>query len=113
MSCLARGRLRKKKDSIREALVGKVAKHHVFMIKTSLEHIKSIEKLIVGIDKEIEMKVERYREEYELLQTIPGVKEQGAASILAEIGTDMGRFPTEEQSILMGRDESRQQRERW
>jgi len=29
------------------------------------------------------------------LQTIPGVKEQGAASILAEIGADMDRFPSE------------------
>ena len=50
----------------------------------------------MGIDREIEMKVERYREEYEQLQTMSGVKEQGAASILAEIGTDMGRFPTED-----------------
>ncbi len=96
MSCLARGKLRKKKNALREALVGKVTKHHVFMIKASLEHIKSIEKLIVGIDGEIEIKLERHRKEYELLQTIPGVKEQGAASILAEIGTDMERFPTED-----------------
>lgn len=36
MSALARGKLRKKKDFIREALVGKVTKHHVFMIKPSL-----------------------------------------------------------------------------
>lgn len=96
MSCLARGKLRKKKNALREALVGKVTKHHVFMIKASLEHIKSIEKIIVGIDGEIEIKLEKHRKEYELLQTIPGVKEQGAASILAEIGTDMERFPTEE-----------------
>lgn len=96
MSELARGKLRKKKDFIREALVGKVTKHHVFMINASLEHIKSVEKLIEGIDREIEIKLERYKEEYKLLQTIPGVKEQGAASILAEIGTDMERFPTAE-----------------
>lgn len=96
MSCLARGKLRKKKDALREALVGKVTKHHVFMIKASQEHIQSIEKIIAGIDGEIEIKLEKHRKEYELLQTIPGVKEQGAASILAEIGTDMDRFPTEE-----------------
>ena len=96
MSELARGKLRKKKDFIREALVGKVTKHHVFMINASLEHIKSVEKLIEGIDREIEIKLERYKEEYKLLQTIPGVKEQGAASIFAEIGTDMERFPTAE-----------------
>lgn len=96
MICLARGKLRKKKDALREALVGKVTNHHVFMIKASLEHIKSIEKLVVGIEGEIEIKLERHRKEYELLQTIPGMKEQGAASILAEIGTDRERFPTED-----------------
>ncbi len=96
MSCLARGKLRKKKGALREALVGKVTKHHVFMIKASQEHIQSIEKIIAGIDGEIEIKLEKYRKEYELLQTIPGVKEHGAASILAEIGTDMERFPTED-----------------
>lgn len=51
---------------------------------------------MVGIDGGIEIKLERHWKEYELLQTIPGVKEQGAADILAEIGTDMERFPTED-----------------
>lgn len=37
-----------------------------------------------------------YQEEKELLMTIPGVKEHGAASIIAEIGVDMSRLPTEE-----------------
>jgi transposase len=96
MSNLARGKLKKKKDVIRASLVGKVTQHHVFMIKTSLEHIKSVEKLIDGIDREKEQKLENYRDEYELLQTIPGVKGHGAASILAEIGTEMERFPTAE-----------------
>lgn len=96
MSCLAMGKLRKKQDSIREALVGKVTKHHVFMIRASLEHIRSIEKLISGIDREMDSKLESYRQAYELLQTIPGVKEHGAAAILAEIGTDMERFPSAE-----------------
>lgn len=95
MSELSRGRLKKKREEIREALVGNFQDHHKFMISTSLEHIKSLEGLIANIDAEIDKKLERYREEYELLQTIPGVKENGAASIIAEIGVDMERFPTE------------------
>jgi transposase len=95
MSELAKGRLKKKKGSLKEALVGHFKEHHRFMIKASLEHIKSIEKIIADIDLEIDKKLYKYREEYELLQTIPGVKEQGAASIIAEIGIEMDRFPTE------------------
>lgn len=95
MSDLARGRLKKRKEEIKESLVGNFQEHHKFMIKASLKHIKSIEKIIDGIDKEIDKKLEKYKEEYELLQTIPGVKEEGAASIIAEMGVDMNRFPTE------------------
>ena len=45
---------------------------------------------------EIEKKMEGYKKEYELLQTIPGVKGQGASSIIAELGVDMDKFPTED-----------------
>lgn len=96
MAELSKGKLKKKKEDIKEALVGNFQEHHKFMIKASLEHIKSMEKIISEIDLEIDKKIEKYREEYEMLQTIPGVKEQGAASIIAEIGVDMDRFPTEE-----------------
>lgn len=95
MSGLAKGRLIKKREEIKEALVGNFKVHHKFMIKTSLEHIKSMEKLITEIDTEIDKKLEKYKEEWELLQKIPGVKEQGAASIIAEIGVDMDKFPNE------------------
>ena len=36
--------------------------------------------------------MEPYRQEWELMQTIPGIDEIGAAMSLAEIGTDMTRF---------------------
>jgi len=92
---LAKGSLTRRKAEIREALVGKFEEHHKFMISSSLNHIKSIEKVIADIDSQIDKKLAPYREEYELLQTIPGVKEHSAASIIAEIGVDMDRFPTE------------------
>lgn len=95
MAGLVKGRLTSRKAEIREALVGKFQEHHKLMISSSLKHIKSIEKVIADIDLQIDKKLTPYREEYELLQTIPGVKEHGAASIIAEIGVDMDRFPTE------------------
>ena len=95
MAGLAKGRLTKKQKEIKDALVGNFEEHHKFMIKSSLEHIKSINKIITQIDLKIQKKIKKYRKEYELLQTIPGVKEQAAASIIAEIGADMDIFPTE------------------
>ena len=64
------------------------------MIKRSLEHIAYIQKSVRQVDREIENKLKPYGEDYKRLQTIPGVKETGAASIIAEIGTDMSIFPT-------------------
>lgn len=96
MAGLARGRLGPKKEQIKEALEGHFSDHHRFMIKASLDHIKYLEAQIKQLDEAVSRKLKRYDEEYRLLQTIPGVKEQGAAAIIAEIGADMGRFPAEE-----------------
>ncbi len=95
ISDLAVGRLKGKKEELKKALTGNFQDHHRFMIQASLDHIQSLEKIIVGLDQEINRKLKDYHKEYELLQTIPGVKEQGAASIIAEIGVDMDRFPSE------------------
>jgi len=92
---LAKGKLKGKKEELKKALVGHFQEHHRFMIQASLDHIEFLEKVIAGLDQEINRKLKDYHQEYELLQTIPGVKEHGAASIIAEIGADMDRFPSE------------------
>lgn len=96
MADLAKGRLKKKKDAICEALVGRITEHHVFMIRASLEHIRGVKKLVADVDRQIADKLKPYEQEVKLLETIPGVKEQGSASILAEIGADMEQFPSAE-----------------
>lgn len=96
MADLARGKLKKKKDAISEALVGRITEHHVFMIRASLEHIKGVTKLIADVDHQIDDKLKPYEKEVKLLETIPGVKEHGSASIIAEIGVNMEQFPTAE-----------------
>lgn len=95
LSTHAKGRLKKKKEELKEALTGNISQHHIFMIKASLDHIHSIEKIINELDKEIDEKLKPYQKEYELLKTIPGVKDEAAECIIAEIGVDMDRFPDE------------------
>jgi len=95
MAELSKGRLRQKRGDLKEALVGQVREHHKFMIKVSLKHIRAIEKILSDIERKIQEKINRhYKEEYELLQTIPGVKGE-ASTLIAEMGVDMGRFPSE------------------
>jgi len=96
MSKLTKGRLIKKQEVLKEALVGQFEEHHKFMIQASIEHIKSMENIIKELDAKIKKKIEPYKEDCERLQTIPGVKEESASSIIAEIGVDMDKFPTEE-----------------
>jgi transposase len=64
------------------------------MIQASLDHIEYMEKTIAKLDQQINEKLKDYHRERELLESIPAVKEQGSASILAEIGADMSVFPS-------------------
>jgi transposase len=96
MAELSKGRLRQKRGDLKEALVGEVREHHKFMIKASLKHIRAMEKILSEIEQKIQEKIDRhYKEEYALLQTIPGVKGE-ASTLIAEMGVDMERFPSEE-----------------
>jgi transposase len=92
---LAVGRLKGKKEKLKEALQGHFRDHHGFMIQASLDHIASLEKIIADLDRQINEKLKDYHRERELLASIPGVKEQGSSSILAEIGAAMNVFPSE------------------
>jgi transposase len=95
MAELSKGRLRRRKEELKEALVGKVQENHKFTIKASLGHIKAIEEELSALECRIQEKIERhFKVEYELLKTIPGVKEN-ASVIIAEIGVNMDIFPTE------------------
>ncbi len=89
-----KGRLNSKKEEIIKAVEGKLTKHHKVMIEASLEHIKAMERIIDTIDVQIQELLKNHKQEYELLQTIPGVKAKAAACIIAEIGTNMEQFPS-------------------
>jgi transposase len=68
--------------------------HHAFMIKASLKHIKAIEEILSSLEQKIKEMINlHYKEEYELLQTIPPVKDS-ASVIIAEIGVNMDLFPS-------------------
>lgn len=95
LCAFAKGRLAPKKEEIVKAVEGNLTNHHKVMIEASLEHIRACEKIMETLHVQIETLLKNHREVYTLLQSIPGVKTKAAASIIAEIGTDMDQFPTE------------------
>lgn len=95
MAELSKGRLRKRKEELKEALVGNVEEHHKRMIRTSLGHIQAMEAILLTVEQKIQESIERrFQEEYELLKTVPPMKDS-ASVIIAEMGVNMDLFPTE------------------
>jgi transposase len=91
---LAKRRLRGKIPELKLALHGRVTEHHRFLLRALLDQIDLLEGLIVRYDARIEEVSAPFAEPMQVLQGIPGVGTQAAEVIVAEIGTDMTKFPT-------------------
>jgi len=91
---LAHPRLQASRASLVSALHGRVTDHHRFMIRTHLEQVDGADKTIGALDAEVERVLAPFRGQVELLKTIPGVSDQVARTLVAEIGIDMTAFPT-------------------
>lgn len=92
---LARCSLRKKIPQIQMALTGaRLTEHHRFLLRQGLQHIDYLHLQMAELDTEIAERLRPYQAQFDLLQTMPGIRRDAAASILAEIGPDMGQYPS-------------------
>jgi transposase len=102
---LADGRIKASRKELYDALHGRLTDHHRFMLRLYLRQYDALAGTIDEIDQEIDAAIERmdaevvagqatFRSLSGLLCTIPGVSELAETTVLAEIGTNMGRFPT-------------------
>jgi transposase len=91
---LAKGALRKKIPLLREALYGRFNAHHALLVRLALDHLEQLETSIAVLDAEVERVMDPFVEARDRLDTITGVGQRSAECIIAEIGTDMGRFPS-------------------
>ena len=91
---LARRRLRGKIPQLRQALKGHVTEHHRFMLRALMDHVRHLDDLIERLDQRIEEAMSPFAQAVERLVTIPGVNRRAAEVIVAEIGTDMTKFPS-------------------
>jgi transposase len=91
---LARKRLREKILALRLALQGRVTDHHRFLLRMHLDHITHLEELISRLSGRIEEALAPFAEAQERLQTIPGINQRVAETVLAEVGMKMEQFPS-------------------
>lgn len=113
---LAKGRLRSKRAELERALTGRVRDHHRFLLAQHLAHLDFLEEELALFDAQIVAHLQTdeqtpapapatgvdamalpplgWEEAIALLDTIPGVGRGVAELIVAEIGTDMRRFPS-------------------
>jgi transposase len=95
MAELARRRLREKLPQLAEALTGKVTDHHRFMLARLMEQVKYLEGQIGSFDQQVEQVLRPLEQTaITMLDEIPGIDVRAAQNIIAEIGTDMSRFPS-------------------
>ncbi len=84
---------RQGRDKVIESLTGFVMPHHRFVLEQALEEY---DLLIMQSDRFLSKMKElcqlHYAQEFELLQTMPGISEISAMIIIAETGADMKAF---------------------
>jgi transposase len=93
LAALARGTLTKKQPQLEQALAGRIGAHQRFLLQEQLGHIDDLDARIARVSAELETQLRPFAAELAALDTIPGVGQQTAESILSELGTDLSRFP--------------------
>jgi len=95
MAELVHKRMEAKKPALREALAGRVTPHHRFMLSQLLGQIDHLDGMVEALDARVEEVMSPLeREAVKRLDEAPGIDRRSGQVIVAEIGTDMTRFPS-------------------
>ena len=91
---LAYGAMRTKLAELEAALCGRLTDHQRFMIAQHLIAIDTIDAQLETVQTEIDRRMVPVARELAALDQIPGIGPRTAVVIIAEVGTDMSRFPS-------------------
>jgi len=100
---LARQRLRAKLGLLEAAFHGHFSDHHAFLLATMLERIDHTSAAIATVEAKIDEQIAPFQAAVDRLDEITGVGRAAAQVLIAEVGTDMGRFPTPGQLVSWAR----------
>src|SRR6266852_357720 len=95
----------------RLVLEGRVQPHHCFLLGRILAHIDFLEESIAQVQREIEERLAPFEEAVTLAQSVIGIQATAAAAIVAEIGIEMHRFPSDKHLARLRGHQPRQQTE--
>jgi transposase len=94
MADLARGQLRTKLPQLERALTGQVGAHQRFLLARQLAHLDALDELIEQLSQEVAERLRPFEDQLQRLDAITGVGQRTVEVLLAEIGTDVTRFPS-------------------
>ena len=94
LAALAYKNMRAKTSVLQEALTGHFTDHHAFMLGMMLARIDALTAQIDTLTTRIGQAIAPFAAQVAQLDEIPGIGITAAQDPLAEIGTDMSRFPT-------------------
>lgn len=96
MAQMARQRLRAKIPQLRLALEGRVSEHHQFLLKMHLEQYDGIESQVGRLTQRIEEVCGPFAPAIAKIAEMPGYDQTSGQNVIAEIGTDMSRFASDD-----------------
>jgi transposase len=91
---LARGRMRDKIPQLERALTGSFRPHQQFMVARHVAFIDDLDELVAQVSAEIAERLRPAEADVELLDEVTGIGRPTAEVWLAEVGSDLERFPT-------------------
>ena len=92
---LADRRVKASPEELREALRGRVTKHHRFLLRLHLNQIDALGAAMATLDVQVETNLEPFRTAVDLIKSVPGLDNLSAHVVASEIGIDMSRFPSQ------------------
>lgn len=91
---LAHHRIKATRAQLIEALQGELTAQQRHLLDMHLGFVENLEAAIARLDSDIAKAVAPFRGLIARLKEIPGLSDISAPALIAEIGTDMSRFPT-------------------
>jgi len=81
---------------IMSSVNGTLSEHQKQFLSMMLSHLEMLERHRSEVEQAISAEIDKHSEALSLLCSIPGIDVTAAASIIAEVGTDMSKFPSAE-----------------
>jgi transposase len=113
---LAMGRLKEKHEQLQKAVVGRLTETQRWVLRELLARYGEVEMALARVQERLDQQVREDQDPFvpqaaELVDTIPGIAQSIAQTIISEIGTEMTTFPSDAHlaswaGICPGNDES-------